>query len=255
MPVFLDPTMPATGQTAPSAPGLMTWISGLADVYRSEARGFSEEKSRTQVISSAPMRRMPTETSPSRISEAGEAAWLSEMSDATLRAAAVRDGFRALFSARGVARDRLFDSLVELGDADAIVAVAFDDYTSKGNADRLDLAARLLSEIGAAAAGALARIVTTAREGQDTFVDLIATSTHLSTSVRTRLMSELAASPVEATRWRVIHAVDFLPPQAQVRVLFKLLRDPNDELRSLARRLFDDRAPATAPATMTSASA
>jgi hypothetical protein len=125
--------------------------------------------------------------------------------------------FEDLFRAR-TDRSALFDLLVRASDPCELLDVALEAFAKKGNQDRLELASRLLAEMGVRALPAFQRIANQNVDGQDTFVDLIVRSNALSDTERQNLVRQLARSSLGETRDRLLETLDALPSELATEV-------------------------------------
>jgi len=167
---------------------------------------------------------MPGSTDPAPASSEA-AATLTTLAETSQRTTRVASAFRSLFGARGESRDALFEWLAKTAAPEEVLQVALADYSEKGNADRLDLAARLLSEMGRDAWPTLDSLSTSGIAGQEVFVPM---ALDLPTEVRQRLLMNFARSANHETRWQVVRSLDRLDA-ATVKTLAAVLRKDADE--------------------------
>jgi hypothetical protein len=147
----------------------------------------------------------------------------------------VSAAFERLFRARGRAHEDLLRRMLDVP-PELILEASLSGYQRHGNADRLDLAVRMLGTMGRQCLPALFRIANIADPGQSAFVELVAHADFITHEERARLLIALGRSPDFDTREKVLHITQHLNDNEVAIMLLRVLsRDQDTSLAEEAR--------------------
>jgi len=169
---------------------------------------------------------------------------LREAVQAQVRFLDARQEFHRAFAASSDERDALESGLLARFSATEICEAARTEFREKGNQDRMLLLARLLSQCGGDAVGALEPVVREFGGDIEYFVEVLAGVAGKDAEAAS-MLSRMLEHPAPDVRYRIASTVPDLPEAIGAPLLRALLEDPEDWIAEEAaeiRRLLNSRA-------------